>query len=145
MEPTIKAGETIRIQMDAYKRSSPQRWDVVAFNPPLHSVPAGSNTDNLGIWIFRIVALPGETVSFDDAGLLLNGTSPLDRPPSIERIHYKKTTASGMPDRPRSPAYPITVPAGNYFILGDNPNQANDSRVWGVLPRENILFKVVNK
>ena len=145
MEPTIKAGETVRVQMDAYQASSPQRWDVVAFKPPLHSMPAGSNTDDLGIWTFRIVGLPADTVSFDDVGLLLNGTYPLDRPLSIEKIQYKKTTASGLPDGPRSPGYPITVPADHYFVLGDNPDHANDSRLWGVLPRENILGKVSKK
>ncbi len=145
MEPTIKAGETIRVQMDAYRSATPQRWDVVTFTPPMHSVSAGSDTDNLGIWTFRVVGLPGETISFDDAGLSINGKIPNDRPILIQNIQYKETTASGVPSRPRSPTYPFTIPDGRYFVLGDNPDHANDSRLWGSLPRESILGKVKNK
>jgi len=145
MEPTIKADETIQVQMNAYRSSTPQRWDVVAFTPPVHSVAAGSNTDNLGVWIFRIAGLPGDIISFDDAGLLINGNSPSGRPSLIQNIKFKKNTASGAPSAPRSPTYPFTVPDGQYFVLGDNPDHANDSRLWGSLPRESILGKVKNK
>lgn len=145
MEPTIKADETIHVQMNTYRSSTPQRWDVVAFAPPVHSVSAGSDTANLGIWTFRVVGLPGDTISFDDAGLLINGNSPRDRPSLIQNIPYKENTASGAPSSPRSPTYPFTVPDGQYFVLGDNPDHANDSRLWGSLPRDSILGKVNNK
>jgi signal peptidase I len=145
MEPTIKADETIQVQENAYRSSRPQRWDVVAFTPPIYSVAAASKTDDLGIWIFRIVGIPGDIVSFDDAGLLINGTTPSDRPSLIKSIQYKETTASGVPSRPRSPSYPFTVPDGQYFVLGDNPDHANDSRVWGPLPWSSILGRVENK
>jgi signal peptidase I len=145
MEPTIKADETIQVQMNAYRSSTPQRWDVVAFAPPKHSVAAGSDTDNLGIWTFRVVGLPGDIISFDDAGLSINGNSPGDRPSLIQNIQYKETTAGSVPARPRSPTYPLTIPDGQYFVLGDNPDQANDSRLWGSLPRESILGRVKNK
>lgn len=145
MEPTIKADETIQVQEDAYRFSSPQRWDVVAFTPPIYSVAAASKTDDLGIWIFRIVGTPGDIVSFDDAGLLINGTFPSDRPSLIKNIQYKKDTAAGAPSRPRSPSYPFTIPDGQYFVLGDNPDHANDSRFWGPLPQSSILGKVESK
>jgi signal peptidase I len=145
MEPTIKAGETIHVQMDAYRSTKPMRWDVVAFTPPIHSVAAGSKTDNLGIWIFRIVGIPGDVISFDEAGLSVNGSPANERPSLIEKIHYQETTASGAPSAPRSPVYPLAVPDGHYFVLGDNPDQANDSRVWGVLPGDSILGKVKYK
>jgi len=145
MEPTIKADETIRVQMDAYRSSSPQRWDVVIFRPPLHSVSAGINTDDLGIWTFRIVGVPGDIISFDDAGLLINGNPPTGRSALIQDIQYKKATASGVLTTARSPTYPLTIPYGQYFVLGDNPDLASDSRLWGLLPRESILGKVAKK
>lgn len=145
MEPTIKANEVVRVNMDAYRSSSPQRWDVIAFTPPVHSVPAGSISGDLGIWIFRIVGTPGDIISFDDTGVLINGSSPIGRPASIADIPYKRTTASGVPARPRSPIYPLTIPDGQYFMLGDNPDHANDSRLWGLLSEESILGKVANK
>ena len=140
MEPTIKADETVRVQLDAYQSSTPQRWDVVAFTPPVHSVAAGSNTDNLGVWIFRIAGLPGDLISFDDAGLLINGISPSGRPSLIQNIEFRENTASGAPSAPRSPTYPFTVPDGQYFVLGDNPDHANDSRLWGSLRSEGQLI-----
>lgn len=141
MEPTIKADELIKVDTGAYATSSPRRWDVVVFTPPLHAAPAASNADELGIWTFRIVGLPGDVVSFDETGLLINGAVPSDRPSSIEDIQYRKMAAS----RPRSPTYPYTVPGGEYFVLGDNTDHANDSRFWGSLAKTNIIGKVRDK
>lgn len=142
MEPTIHPNEVIQVQMDAYLACLPKRWDVVLFRPPKKSVLTGSSEHDLGVWVFRIVGIPGDTVSFDDTGLLLNGKSPLGRPPSMDKIRYLKTTESDLSERWCSPTYPITVPPNHYFVLGDNPEHANDSRSWGLLARENILGKV---
>ena len=141
MEPTIKADELIKMDTGAYATSSPRRWDVVVFTPPLHAAPAASNADELGIWAFRIVGLPGDVVSFDETRLLINGTVPIDRPSSIGGVQYRTTAAS----RPRSPTYPYTVPEGEYFVLGDNTEHANDSRFWGSLAKTNIIGRVKDK
>jgi len=141
MDPTIKADEVISAETGAYATSSPRRWDVVVFSPPLYATPAASNTNELGIWAFRIVGLPGDVVSFDETGLLINGAAPRDRPSAIEGIQYSEPAAS----RPRSPSYPYTVSEGAYFVLGDNADDANDSRFWGALPRTNIIGKVRDK
>lgn len=145
MEPTVMAEETIHARMGAYRSKSPQRWDVVVFTPPRHSASAASTTDDLGRWIFRIVGLPGDIISFDETGLLINGSIPTDRPSWIQNIPYKQSTAVGVSYRRHSPSYPFTVPDGHYFVLGDNADQAYDSRIWGPLARESILGKVENK
>ncbi|MBE2180493.1 MAG: signal peptidase I [Chthoniobacterales bacterium] len=145
MEPTIRQNETIQVQLDAYQSSSPRRWDVVLFTPPMQSMPAASSTDDPGVWTFRVVGLPGDSISFDESGLMINGITPKDRPALIQTIQYRPGTASGTPSRPRSPTYPFTIPEGQYFVLGDNPDAANDSRAWGPLSREAILGKVMGK
>jgi len=145
MEPTIRPDERIQVQMNAYRSLPPQRWDVVVFTPPMRSVPAGTVFSDLGIWTFRIVGTPGDIITFDDTQLLINGSVPSDRPSEIRHIQYKKTTAAGVPERWCSPTYPLTIPEGQYFVLGDNPDHANDSRSWGLLPRERILGKVAKK
>jgi len=145
MEPTIMADETIQVQLDAYRTSSPQRWDVVAFRPPLYSVPVAIRGEDLGVWVFRVVGLPGDNISFGLDGLLINGKSPGSRPPSIKGIEYKLTTASGIPSDPHSLTYPLTLLDEQYFVLGDHPDQSNDSRLWGILEREKILGQVKNK
>lgn len=139
MEPTIKTDELIKVDTGAYATSSPRRWDVVVFKPPLHAVPAASNADEPGIWTFRIVGLPEDVVSFDETGLLINGAVPCDGP--LRGVQYRRTAAS----RPRSPTYPYTVPEGEYFVLGDNTDHANDSRFWGSLAETNIIGKVRDK
>ena len=145
MEPTIRQDETIQVQLDAYQSSSPRRWDVVLFTPPMQSMPAASSTDDPGVWTFRVVGLPGDSISFDESGLMINGITPEGRPALIQTIQYRPDISSGIPSRPRSPAYPFTIPEGQYFVLGDNPDAANDSRVWGPLPREAILGRVMSK
>jgi len=145
MEPTIRPDERIQVQMNAYWFSPPRRWDVVVFTPPVCSVPAGTVFADLGIWTFRIVGIPGDVIAFDDTQLLINGSAPGDRPYEIRNIQYKKTTAAGVPERWCSPTYPLTIPEGQYFVLGDNPDHANDSRAWGLLSRERILGKVAKK
>jgi signal peptidase I len=139
MEPTIHVDEVIKAEMTAYQSAAPNQWDIVIFTPPGHASPA---SENPGIWIFRIVGTPGDTILFDDSGLFINGKSA-DLPPSLETIKYKGRTASGIPDRPHAPSYPFTIPKGHYFVLGDNPDYANDSRLWGTLPKESIVGKVL--
>jgi hypothetical protein len=64
MEPTIRRGERVKINYGAYAMDGPQRWDVVAFEPP--EAPKF-------VWISRVVAVPGERVSFDKGGIAVNG------------------------------------------------------------------------
>src|SRR5438552_9125773 len=64
MQPTIKPGERITVDYTAYLVASPKRWEVVAFEPPMF-------TNEL--WVMRLVALPGETVSFATGGIRING------------------------------------------------------------------------
>jgi signal peptidase I len=139
MEPTIHADEVMKADMTAYRSAAPKQWDIVIFTPPSHAAPA---SDDPGMWTFRIVGTPGDTILFDDSGLVING-KPANLLPSLEGIKYKEKTASGIPGRPHSPSYPFTVPTGQYFVLGDNPDHANDSRFWGTLPKENIIGKVL--
>src|SRR5687767_10278028 len=64
MQPTIKPGENITVDYSAYSMAAPKRWDVAAFEPP------GFTNQ---IWVMRVVALPGETVSFATGGIRING------------------------------------------------------------------------
>jgi signal peptidase I len=66
MEPTIKAGEQVTINYLAYASSTPNRWDVVALEPPVPS--------NIVV-LKRIIALPLETISLTPAGIVVNGAS----------------------------------------------------------------------
>lgn len=134
MEPTIPKGANITADMSAYTTKDPQRWDIVLFDPP-------SDPGKGSIWAKRVVALPGETISYGtEGGLLVNG-QPLQSPPELASITWKSATAFG-PSPPLK--HPYTVPTKSYYVLGDDPDQAYDSRFWGSVPRSSILGKVIS-
>lgn len=120
-------GETIQADMSAYEAADPQRWDVVVFKAP-------ESQDRT--WVFRVVGMPGETISFSDGELLIDG-KPADLPQRLAGITYDALAAgAGALDDP------FVVPENGYYVLGDNSAKANDSRVWGEVNRDAILGKV---
>lgn len=124
MEPTIETGATVRADLSAYDSEAPQRWDLVVFDSP---GPAERN------WIFRVVGMPGETVAFDDDGLLVDGVR-IDTPEHLADINYT-AAADGTES--------IVVPDQSYYVLGDNAEKANDSRFWGTVNSNAIIGQVI--
>ena len=119
--------------MSAYSHRAPQRWDIALFDPP-------PSTGQCQIWVMRVIGLPGERVSFNpDGGLLINDQS-LNPPSEISSIRWQLPDA----DAP-SISHPFTVPPDSYYVLGDNPGRANDSRYWGAVPRKNFSGKLLPK
>src|SRR5262249_43350731 len=127
MEPTIKRGERVSVDYAAYLLAKPKRWDVVAFEPP--------NFTNQ-IWIKRIVALPGETVSFASGGVTVNG-APLIPPSSVSNVVYVSVDFFGPAGRGIIQS-PYVVPTNSYFLLGDCLTNSYDSRIWGAIPAGKI-------
>lgn len=132
MEPTIQKGQVILADMGAYSAAAPARWDVIIFNEPKSGQP----------WCSRIVGLPGETIDIRAQGIVVNGTNvPL--PAHLSNVVYR----AGIPGMPwyGSSFLPCAIPAGSYFVLGDNSTNACDSRFWGALPATNITGRVNGK
>lgn len=100
-----------------YSFGEPQRGDIIV----LHD-PQDPNTD----LIKRIIALPGDTVEVKDNTVFVNGTA-LVEPYVMEPPHYFML--------------PKEIPAGEYFVLGDNRNNSSDSHRGWTLPRKNIIGK----
>jgi len=87
-------------------------------------------------FIKRIIGLPGETVAVRGATVFING-----RP-----LHDSWGRYLGA--APRPDFGPVTVPAGRYFVMGDNRNNSHDSRFWrhgkgGFVPRQDIIGKAL--
>ena len=132
MAPTIPLGSKITGDMTAYREHAPKRWDVVLFDPP----PSAGEGH---VWILRVVGLPGERVDITSSGVLLINGEPLQPPSDLSGVRWLR-----RPDpRTITVIHPFTVPADSYYVLGDNSESAVDSRLWGALPRKNILGKVV--
>ena len=117
MLPTIEEGEYIMVSKAAYFFSQPQRGDIIVFDSP---------QDPRSDLIKRIIALPGDTVEIRDDKVIVNGT-PLAEPYTLEPPHYLM-----MPEE---------IPAGHYFVLGDNRNNSSDSHRGWTAPRQNIVGK----
>jgi signal peptidase I len=95
-------------------------------------------------YIKRVIGLPGETLELRQKKIYING-KPLDepyvhflRPPSGPK-EYAELTSSEVSER----YGPVTVPANQYFMMGDNRDNSADSRYWGFLSRDLVKGKAV--
>jgi signal peptidase I len=132
MEPTLEIGDMVLVNRFIYHLHPPRRGDIIVFHPPGHGdTPVrGATTEASVNYIKRIIGLPGETVQ------IRHGTVLICRAPHVgcHALHENYVASHHYGNYP-----PYTVPAGDYFVLGDNRGNSDDSRVWGPLPRRNII------
>jgi len=112
-----------------------KRGDVVVFK-----YPEEPDRD----FIKRVIGLPGETLEVREKKVYINGT-PLDEPyvhflqPPASGSEYSEVTSYDVRER----YGPVTVPRDQYFMMGDNRDNSQDSRYWGFLPRELVKGKAL--
>ncbi len=117
--------------------SDPSRGDIVVFDAPKAAVSACTEG---GTYVKRIIGLPGETVREDKKGFIwIRGPNSrtwrkLDEP-------YISPQARAISDRHRNQHW--NVPAGSYFMMGDNRSESCDSRSWGSVPRSSLVGTVL--
>lgn len=124
MEPTIMQNEIVRITGSSEYR--PQRGDIVAYRVDSSIAPEDK------VFVHRCVAVEGDEFLVREGNVYLNGNK-LTEP----YIHGKKTEYYGTPSRCEG-----KVPAGMIVVLGDNRDNARDSRVIGHVALKNIVGKV---
>ena len=93
-------------------------------------------------FIKRVIGLPGDTIELKNKKVHING-QPLEEPyvhfltaPSND---YQEVTSYDVRER----FGPVTVPADQYFVMGDNRDNSQDSRYWGFLPRGHVKGKAL--
>jgi signal peptidase I len=131
MADTLLSGDYIFVNKLAYKYGGdPKPGDIIVFKYP-------NNPDK--DYIKRIIALPGQTVEIADKVVYVNGdVAPI--PPHSKNIDQRIIPGDLSF---RDNFGPYTVPEGQYFVMGDNRDDSNDSRFWGSVPAENIKGKAV--
>jgi signal peptidase I len=112
-----------------------RRGDIIVFKYP---------EDRERDFIKRVIGLPGETLEVKDKRVYIDGRK-IEEPyvhflePPQGASSYSEITSYDLRER----YGPITIPADKYFVMGDNRDNSQDSRYWGLLPREDVKGRAV--
>jgi signal peptidase I len=121
MSPTLRKGDHILAAKYNFSREKTRRGDVIVFK-----YPKDKKTD----YVKRVIGLPGEKINILNNEVFINGRR-LDEP----YIVYHGSEKYG----------PYTIPERSYFVMGDNRDFSQDSRVWGPVPTdliEGLVYKI---
>ncbi len=163
LEPTLLMGDFILVNkydygvrlpvvhQKIYGQATPQRGDIAVFRwPPNPSVD----------FIKRVIGLPGDHISYINKELYVNGQKipqtflqkslARDEDGTEKEVEERQEDLLGIkhliyvdPTKSSHDYQDIVVPAGMYFMMGDNRDDSADSRYWGFVPDKNIVGKAV--
>ena len=119
MENTLYNGQTILISRLAYLVKKPAVGDIIVFKP--------NGNENTHYYVKRVVAVPGDTVEFREGRLYVNNV--------MEETIFDKTADPGIAEEP------LVLDVDEYFVLGDNRNNSEDSRSGNIGPVNRNLIE----
>jgi signal peptidase I len=165
LQPTVQPGDFLVVNQFAYglrfpvinkeliKIGEPKRGDIVLFYYPVNPSI---------VFVKRLIGMPGDHVEYKNKVFYINGKEmtqtdkgeTIDDEPSTAHtpeehipVHMKEEDLEGIKhniyirsDQPNwFGAFSITVPEGQYFMVGDNRDNSDDSRSWGFVPKDNLI------
>ena len=127
MRPTLIEGDRILVNKFIYHFHRPQRGDVIVFRYP---------EDPKRPFIKRLVAVGGDAIEIRGGKVVVNG-QPVMGSPVFETNRYYNQGAFGQEGKA------VEVPAGAFFVLGDNSLSSHDSRFWGFVPERLLIGRAM--
>lgn len=123
MEPGLRSGELVVVSQIAYDfGAQPQRGDVIVLHPP---------SDPSTVYVKRIIGIPGDQLFITPSAVYVNGHK-------LNEPYIQLIDPSAAENQPLGK---VTLTSGQYFVMGDNRQNSTDSRVFGYVPRQNIIGK----
>jgi signal peptidase I len=146
MAPTINTNDLVIVNKHIYSSAAkslpnnaqPRRGDIIAFKPP-HTPTT--------VYLKRVIGTPGDVISFTEKQLTINGTPVKTQ--KNEGITYAEDLngityqVQYLNEESTLRTFNTVVPENHYFVMGDNRDNSLDSRVWGFVPSENLVGKLV--
>jgi signal peptidase I len=134
MEDTLLIGDRVLVDRISWRFSQPKRGDIVVFHPPFDGP----------VLIKRIIGLPGDEISLNGGFVYINGKR-LDEP-YVRRVDGRQEPSEPFSNGlPWSLQEPYKVPAGSYFVMGDNRTDSGDSREFGPIKRGQFVGRAFAK
>ena len=121
MEPSLHNSELVLVDKWTYLFHPPARGDIVVF-----AAPPEPTQD----YVKRVIGVPGDTITINGNTVTVDGVQLNES--------YIAAQNQGTPPGARTINH-LAVPPHDYFVLGDNRAVSSDSRIWGFVPRQNII------
>ena len=126
MRMTLVEGDRILVSKFVYRFRPPQRGEIIVFRFPENPKRP---------FIKRLAAIGGDKVELREGKVLVNGQPETSE--IMQNIYYYNQGEHGQEGQT------IDVPAGSYYVLGDNSASSHDSRFWGFVPKKLLIGKAV--